>query len=189
MEWSKAAEKFNQALASSDPTPGGGAAAAMAAAMGCALALMAAQTTIKRKSTTQEVKDRLSTRVRILGGLNVQLNHYIAEDGAAYTGYLTAKKLPKENPNRDVALQDALLYAAKVPADTAVTALRCLQELDSMQDDIAPVILSDVQCARHLLKSAVACCIENIRANLVFINNETVLEKLNKQIETFLKSC
>ena len=34
MEWFTAAEKFNQALASADPTPGGGAAAAMAAAMG-----------------------------------------------------------------------------------------------------------------------------------------------------------
>ncbi len=189
MEWSKAAEKFNQALASSDPTPGGGAAAAMAAAMGCALALMASQTTVKRKSTPQEVKDRLLTHMRALGGLNVRLNHYIAEDGAAYTAYLTAKKLPKENPNRESALQDALLYAAKVPADTAVTALRCLQELDAVQNDIAPVILSDVHCARHLLKSAVRCCVENIRANLAFIQNETALEKFNKQTETFLKSC
>ena len=57
MEWFTAAEKFNQALASSDPTPGGGAAAAMTAAMGCALALMAAQTTVNKKATPQDSRN------------------------------------------------------------------------------------------------------------------------------------
>ena len=64
MEWFKAAEKFNDALASSDPTPGGGAAAAMAATMGCALSIMAVQTTLKRKSTPQASKDRLTPALR-----------------------------------------------------------------------------------------------------------------------------
>ena len=59
MEWFTAAERFTAALASSDPTPGGGAAAAHAGAMGCALALMAVQTTLKRKSTQTDARNRL----------------------------------------------------------------------------------------------------------------------------------
>lgn len=189
MEWYKAAEKFNEALSSSDPTPGGGAAAAMAAAMGCSLAMMALQTTCKRKMTPQEVKDRLAPSLRKLGALKVQLNHYIQEDGKAYSAYIVAKQLPKENPDREQALQEALLYAARVPADTATTSVTCLREVEQIAPDIAPIILSDIACARHLLKSAIQCCIENIKANLVFIQNKEWTEKLSHEIEVFLKSC
>ena len=189
MEWYKAAEKFNEALACSDPTPGGGAAAAMAAAMGCSLAMMAAQTTLKRKATPQDVKDRLTPSLRKLGALKVQLNHYIQEDGKAYSAYIVAKQLPKENPSRQQALQEALHYAAQVPADTGTTAITCLREVEQIAPDIAPIILSDIDCARYLLKCAVHCCIENIKANLVFIQNKEWTEKLSHEIEVFLKSC
>ncbi|MBR2865280.1 MAG: cyclodeaminase/cyclohydrolase family protein [Elusimicrobiaceae bacterium] len=189
MEWFKAAEKFNQALASSDPTPGGGAAAAMAAAMGCALALMAGNTTLKRKATPQETKDRLEPHLRKLGALKNQLDHFIQEDSVAYSAYIVASKLPKENADRPKAIEDALLYAARVPTDTATTAIQCLREIDLIKDDIAPVILSDIYCAQYLLKSSIRCSIENIKANLAFIKNEDWVAKLTQHIEVFSKSC
>jgi len=189
MEWYKAAEKFNEALASSEPTPGGGAAAAMAAAMGCALAMMALQTTCKRKNTPQETKDRLAPAIRKLGALKVQLNHYIQEDGEAYSAYIVAKQLSKENPAREKVMQEALIYAARVPTDTATTAITCLHEIEQIEPDIAPIILSDIYCAQHLLKSAIHCCIENIKANLKFIQNEDWTQKLTHNMELFLKSC
>ena len=189
MEWFKAAEKFNESLSSSEPTPGGGAAAAMSAAMGCSLALMAAQTTLNRKFTTDEIKKRLDPHVRKLWALKAQLNHYIQEDGIAYSGYVVAKKLPKENIDREKAMQDALIYAARVPADTATTAIQCLREIDLIKDDISPIILSDIYCAQHLLKTSVRCCIENIKANLAFIKNEDWIKKFTQHIDVFLKSC
>ncbi|MBQ7908448.1 MAG: cyclodeaminase/cyclohydrolase family protein [Elusimicrobiaceae bacterium] len=189
MEWFKAAEKFNQALASSDPTPGGGAAAAMAATMGCALALMALLTTVNKKSTSDEVKARLDVHIRKLGALKTQLNGFIQEDGAAYSAFLVAKKLPKEDTDRPKAMEDALIYAAKIPTDTATTAIQCLREIDAVKNDVAPVILSDIYCAQHLLKTAVRCSVENIKANLAFIQNESWIQKFKQHIEVFLKSC
>lgn len=189
MEWFKAAEKFNQALASADPTPGGGAAAAMAATMGCSLALMAALTTVNRKATAPQTKTRLEVHIRKLGALKTQLNGFIQEDGAAYSAYLVAKKLPKEDADRPKAMEDALIYAARVPTDTATTAIQCLREIEAIKDDIAPVILSDIYCAQHLLKTAIRCSVENIRANLAFIQNKDWAEKFKQHIEIFLKSC
>lgn len=189
MEWFKAAEKFNQALSSADPTPGGGAGAAMAAAMGCALAMMALQTTAKRKDAPQELKDFLAPHLRKLGALKVQLNNLIQEDGAAYSAYIVAKKLPKEDADRQKAIEDALIYAARVPADTATTAIQCLREIDAIKNDIASVIMSDIYCAQHLLKCSVRCCVENIRANLAFIKNEDWTKKFLEHIDVFLKSC
>ena len=189
MEWFKAAEKFNEALSSADPTPGGGAAAAMAGAMGCSLALMAIQTTCNKKSTTQEAKDRLVPVLRKLASLKVQLDHFIQEDGEAYSAYIVAKQLSKEDPKREKAMQDALIYAARVPMDTATASITCLREIKPIETDIAPIILSDIYCAQHLLKTAIRCSIENIRANLTFIQDKAWEEKLNSAIEVFLKSC
>lgn len=189
MEWYKAAEKFTDALASSDPVPGGGAAAAASAAMGCALIMMATQTTLNRKLTAQDVKERLAAPAKRLGALKEELKSYIQQDGEAYAGYLTAKKLPKDSPERPAALQAALANAARVPADTAATALRCLQEADALKSDVAPIILSDVYCGQELLKCAIKCCIENIKANLSFIEDEELARRLNRQIQTLLKSC
>ncbi len=189
MEWFTAAERFTAALASSDPTPGGGAAAAHAGAMGCALALMAAQTTLKRKNTSPEVKTRLEKSIKRLIALKNQLNTYVQKDSDAYTAYLTAKKLPKENPTRPEALEQALWFAASVPADTATTALEVLKEIETLKPDIAEIIFSDILCAKHFLQACLRCAVENIRANLVFIQNEDRKNILEKQITLFLKSC
>lgn len=189
MEWYTAAERFTEALASSEPTPGGGAAAAQTGAMGCALLLMAIGTTLKRKNLDREIQSDLEVSEKRLGSLKNQLKRYVQQDAQAYAGYLTAKRLPKDDPARDLALQSALETAARVPADTASAALQVLKELDRIQPAIAPVILADVHCAKHLLQAAIHCAVENVRANIPFITNEKLLEKLNQQIQLFLKSC
>jgi len=189
MEWYTAAEKFTAALASSDPTPGGGAAAAHAGAMGCALVLMAAGTTLKRKNTPQAAKERLEKSIRRLTSLKTQLSVYVQKDGEAYSAYITAKKLPKEDPARHDAMQQALVFAAGVPADTATTALEVLKELENIKPDIAEIIMSDIVCAKHLLQACLRCAVENIRANLAFIENEDRKKAVEKQIALFLKSC
>ncbi len=189
MEWFAAAEHFTAALASSDPTPGGGAAAAHSAAMGCALVQMSAATTLKRKTTLPETKVRLEKALRKLSSLKTQLNSYVRQDGEAYTAYLTAKKLPKEDPARAQAMQDALAFAARVPAATATTAVEVLKEMEMIRPDIAPIILSDMSCAKHLLQAAIRCAVENIRANVAFIQNEDLKNSFEKQITVFLKSC
>ena len=188
MEWYTAAERFTEALATSDATPGGGAAAAMAGAMGCALALMAAKTTLKRKNTPAEIRTRLDPAVKRLGALKTELKTYIHKDSEAYSAYLAAAKLPKEDPRRPQALEDALWFAASVPADCAKTSMHCLQEIDKIKENIAPVILSDIYCAQHLLKSSIKCSVENIQANLVFIQNKDHIAKLEKLVAGLKKS-
>ncbi|MBR4591593.1 MAG: cyclodeaminase/cyclohydrolase family protein [Elusimicrobiaceae bacterium] len=189
MEWFTAAERFTNALASADPTPGGGAAAAQVGAMGCALAMMATGTTLKRKTIAAEVRMRLEKSLKRLGSLKTELSAYVQKDADAYSAYLTACKLPKEDPSRAHALEQALLFAARVPADTATTAVEVLKEIETVKTDIADIIFSDIVCAKHLLQACIRCAVENIRANLVFIKNDDCKVSLEKQIAVFLKSC
>ncbi len=189
MEWFTAAERFTGALASPDPTPGGGAAAAHAGAMGCALALMAVQTTLRRKSIQADVKTRLEKSVRRLMALKTELDGYVRQDGEAYAAYLTAKKLPLEDPSRPQALEQALTFAARVPADTAKTAIEVLKETDVIKPDVFAAILPDVFCAQYLLKACIRCAVENIRANVTFIQNNDTKAALENLVTVFLKSC
>ena len=189
MEWYTAAERFTEALASSEPTPGGGAAAAMAGAMGCALAIMAVDTTLKRKATPEDARPRLTQSLKRLSAFKNELKGYIQKDGEAYAAYLTAKKLPKESAEREKAVQDALLFAARVPADAASAAMHCLREVDAIKSDVAEIILSDIYCAKHLLQACIKSSVESIRANLSFITNEDRVNEINKQIASFLKAC
>ncbi len=189
MEWYTAAEHFTEALASSAPTPGGGAAACAAGAMGCALAMMAVGTTLKRKATPTESLPRLEQSLRRLTAFKTELKSYIQKDGEAYAAYLTAKKLPKEDASRETAVQDALLFAARIPVDAAKAAMHCLREVDQIKGDVADIIMSDILCARHLLQACIKCSVENIQANLAFIKNEDRVNELNRQITVLLKSC
>ncbi len=189
MEWYTAAERFTEALAAPEPTPGGGAAAAMAGAMGCALAMMAVGTTLKRKATPEEARPRLTQSLKRLTAFKNELKGYIRQDGEAYAAYLTAKKLSKDNPAREKAVQDALLFAARVPADAASAALHCLREVEQIKGDVAEIILSDAACAKQLLQACIKCSVESIRANLAFIKNEDRVNEINKQIATLLKAC
>ena len=189
MQWYPSAKCFTEALASSEPTPGGGAAAAMAGAMGCALALMAIGTTLKRASTPQKDLSPLQNGLQRLQSLKAQLDTLIQQDSQAYASYLAARKLPQQDSRRASAIEEALWAAAKVPTDTAKTAVHCLQEIDMIKESIAPVIESDVLCAIHLLKACIRCAIENIQANVAYIHNPEQKKKLEKDISDLLKAC
>lgn len=189
MNWDIAAEHFLKELSSSNPTPGGGAAAAMTGAMGCALAMMAVGTTLKSKSTSKEIYPKLENSLQRLQTFQETFHSFMKQDAIAYEEYLAARRLPKEDPQRPQALENALWKAASVPADTATTAVHCLQEMDTIKDIIATVIQSDVRCAEYLLRAAVRCAIENINANMSLMKDERKKTDLRKQIDSFLHFC
>ncbi len=169
MQWACNANQWLDALSSADPTPGGGAAAAVTGAMGCSLLLMSLRTTLKRKATPAPNRPILEKQVTQAEALLTQLKELAAQDARAYEGYLTATKLPKENSARPQAVQEALWQAALVPAQTAQACKQVLALIEAAQPLIDKIILSDVACARHLLRSAVDCCAENIRVNAAYI--------------------
>lgn len=187
MNWNTGAQQFTDALASANPTPGGGAAGAMAGAMGCALLIMAIGTTLKRKNTPPENRPLLEKSLQKLEPLHTQLKNLMTQDSTAYEAYLTAAKLPKENPSRTQAVQESLWQAACIPAQTAHLCTQVLSELTSVCPSISDIIISDVNCAQHLLNSATACCVENIRANAAYITDTRRQTQLQTWIQTFSK--
>jgi formiminotetrahydrofolate cyclodeaminase len=87
-------QDFVDALASSAPTPGGGAASALAGALGAALAEMVGQLTVGR-AKYQQVEPQVRQMLEELGKCRVQLLQLVDEDAAAYQQVAVAYTLPR----------------------------------------------------------------------------------------------
>jgi glutamate formiminotransferase / formiminotetrahydrofolate cyclodeaminase len=113
---------FVAAVASSNPTPGGGSVAAHAGALAAALAQMVAGLTVGKKkyaAVDAEMRD-LAVRASALGNT---LSALVARDATAYATVAAAYKLPAESVDQQrekaARIDEALLHAAEVPLETA----------------------------------------------------------------------
>ncbi|WP_428897725.1 Formiminotetrahydrofolate cyclodeaminase [Parelusimicrobium proximum] len=175
--WQSGAEKYIDALSSSDPAPGGGSAAGIAGAIGASLASMAVSTTLKLKKTPPENKPFLTSLLSDLTLVISKLKSLSLEDAEAYQNYIDTKKA---SPDDKAAADKALSAAAMVPVNTAGAVMSVLALLNGeAMAKISPIIISDAKCARHILASALMCCRENIDINLAFIKDETTLHLLH----------
>ena len=184
--WEIGAGNLVEALASSAPTPGGGSAAAAASAMGAALGLMAMAVSLQSKKVEEDKKAVLRAAHARLSILKNELTVCISEDARAYDLFVSARKLPKDSPARAAAMQAAARYAAETPLQTAKISKWAMDELTGLKDCIHAPVMSDLNCALHLLKSGIACAAENVRINLGSIADKNCAEKLEREIASLV---
>ena len=106
---------FLDALASGDPTPGGGSAAAMAGAAGAALVAMVARVTIgkKRYAAVEETMQQALVRAE---ALRSRLQTLIEEDASAFDAVSAAYRLPKASAEEQAACATQWNWRSKAPA-------------------------------------------------------------------------
>ncbi len=166
-----------EALASSAPAPGGGAAAALEAAMAAALLEMVCNLTIgkptyaEHEATMTSVRDRAeSLRSDALG--------LAQEDATAFGAVIAAYRLPKETEDEIAArtreIQHALVAAAEVARSTADVALQILDLVET----IVPIgnvnVISDGAAAAGAARAAIQTSLLNIDANVAsIVDSET----------------
>lgn len=113
---------FVGAVASPDPTPGGGSVAAHAGALAASLAQMVAGLTMgKKKYAAVDAEMReLAVRAAALGNTLAAL---VPRDASAYAIVAAAYKLPADSAEQQAekarTVDDALMHAAEVPLETA----------------------------------------------------------------------
>jgi formiminotetrahydrofolate cyclodeaminase len=85
------------AFSSSDPTPGGGSASALSAALGASLLMMVAALPKTRTGADTE-RRLLADAAAALGGIRARLTDAIDADAAAYDRVVAAYKLRSNRP-------------------------------------------------------------------------------------------
>lgn len=163
------------ALASPNPTPGGGTAAAMAGAMGASLLVMVAGLA-KSKNNTDDEKAALSTARVALEPIVTTLTDLADADAAAFDAVMAAYRLPKasddEKAARTRAIQTALRGATEVPLQTLRACADAIDRGRVVQDYGNRSAESDVGVAIGLLKAAADGAAANVRINLGGLKDE-----------------
>lgn len=153
------------ALAAATPTPGGGSASAYAGAMAAALVCMVARLTIGKKKYA-EVETQMWELIGQSEVLQKDLKADVSKDANAFEALIKAKKLPKDNGNREVEVLKATLQAAARPLEVCEKTLKVM-ELAIQAANIGNLnAISDAGSAFSLAQAAFNGASMNVQINL-----------------------
>lgn len=163
------------ALASPNPTPGGGTASAIAGAMGTSLLIMVTGLA-KSRNNTDEEKGALAAARDALTPLTTHLTELADADTHAFDRVMAAYRLPKNSDDekgaRTQAIQTALQGATTVPLDTLRGCADALRHARTVAEFGNRSAASDAGVAVSLLKAAAAGAHANVQINLDGIKDE-----------------
>jgi len=163
------------ALASSEPTPGGGTAAAITGAMGASLLVMVTGLA-KSRSNTDDEKAALAKARAALQPIADRLLALADADTVAFNAVMDAYRLPKgtdaDKAARTVAIQAALHGATVAPLDTLRACVEAIDHGRAVASHGNRAAASDVGVAVGLLKAAADGAAANVRINLTSLKDQ-----------------
>lgn len=181
-------DDFTDSLAASTPTPGGGSAAAYAGAMAAGLVSMVARLTIGKKAYS-DVEGTLKAILEESESLRADLTRGVTEDSEAFDEVMNAYKLPKSDPGREAAIQEATLLAARVPLEAAKRSSRVAElALEAAQSGNKNAI-TDAGSAVNLAVAAINSAAYNVRVNLAGLDDDKQKGKILTELEKFEESA
>ncbi len=172
---------FLDVLADGSPTPGGGSAAAHAGAMGAGLVAMVARLSIGKKKYA-DVEDEMKAVLNEAESLRAKLTDAVDEDATSFDAIMQAFKLPKgtdeEKAARSQAIQDATLYAAQVPLQTATDAVHVMELALKVASVGNSNAITDGASGAAMARAALTSAGYNVRINLSSLKDKTKAEEL-----------
>ena len=161
-------------LASAAPAPGGGSAATLVGALAAALCAMVARITAgaPKHAAVRDAAEALARDADALRGAFLELR---PADEAAFAAVVAAQALPRdsdvERSARTAALQRALTHAAAVPLGTAARSVDAFALAERTAALRNPHLDSDIACALHFARAALAASAENVRINHRYLHS------------------
>ncbi len=179
-------------LASSSPTPGGGAAAALTGAQGAALVSMVCNLTIGKKKYA-DVEEEMKQVLERSETLRAQLTNLVDKDVAAFDKVSEAYAMPKstdeEKAARRAALQQALKGAEAVPMETVAACLEVIKLSVMAAEKGNKNVVSDAAVGGILGHAGLLGAADNVRINLAFIKDEDFVTREQKRLESFMQQA
>lgn len=159
--------QFLDAIASADPTPGGGSVAAVAGAMAAALGMMVVAVSTKRGS--DETLTRLGERFH---AHRESLVAMAAQDELAFEEVMAAYRISKDDASRPSRIEQSLHAAADVPLQTLERCVALLNDLECLAPRAGKNITSDVRVAAALARCVVSSACYNVEVNCRAIKDD-----------------
>ena len=184
-------KEFTQVLSDATPTPGGGGASALSAAIGIALGGMVASLT----AINDKYKDVHEDMYKLLDrctGLQERFLDFIDSDAKAYEPLSRAYKMPRgtedEIKKRDRAIQESLVDACLTPIDIMRSCCEAIDILEELSQKGSKMVLSDVGAGIMLMRSALNTASINVFINLRNMTDEKREREIRQITDCLLDS-
>ena len=177
--------QFLEKLASKAPTPGGGGAAALAGAVGISLGNMTGSLTVGKKKYAS-VEEEMIELNKKAEGLREQLYELIEKDAEVFMPVSKAYGIPKDDPDRDEVMEEALKGAVTVPYEIVVKCCEALEIIKEYADKGSVIAISDAGCAASMCKAAMDSAALNVYVNTKPMKDREYAEMLNVKVREML---
>jgi glutamate formiminotransferase/formiminotetrahydrofolate cyclodeaminase len=189
---SKGATDFLEAIASSDPVPGGGSVSAYAGALAAALTRMVAGLTIGKKKYVA-VEAEMTVVAANAEGLARSLSQLVDRDADAYSAVSAAYKLPKDTEeatrSRNAEIAKALIGAAQVPLETARLCVQAAELAATVAAKGNSNAVTDAGVAALLAEAGCKGAAWNVRINVASLEDRSAGAHLEQEATELVKAA
>ena len=168
-------EKFLDAAAAKQPTPGGGSVSALAGALAASMGEIVLNYSIGKKGLEahqEKLKAALAEFARARG----MMLELMVEDQAAFDELSGARK--SQDAKRIAA---AVTICVNVPLTMAATALAVIELAESLVGGVNKYLLSDLAVCAELAMATVRSALYNVRVNLPEISDSTQKKRIEQE--------
>ena len=164
-------KEFTKVLASPAPTPGGGGASALIGAIGIGLGDMVGELTVGKKKYA-DVEEEIKALMAEAQSVREEFLRLIDADAEAFAPLAKAYGIPKDDPDRDRIMEEALRVGCSVPMDILRTCGRALDIIAVFAAKGSRLAVSDAGCGAVAVKAAMQAASLN-----VFINTKSMKDR------------
>ena len=181
--------KFVEVLASDAPAPGGGGAAALVGAIGTALGNMVGSLTVGKKKYA-DVQDEIIELKAKCDALQTELLNQVEADEVNFLPLAKAYGIPKDDPNRDKIMEEAIVIACSVPMKIMELSCQAIEYIAVFAAKGSRLAVSDAGCGAVCCKAALQAASLNVFINTKTLKNREVAEEMNAKANGMLaKYC
>lgn len=174
-------KEFADETSSESPAPGGGSISAYMGALAAALGSMVANLSAHKAGWDDRWEEFSDVAVKGRE-LQDQLIHLVDEDTEAFNRIMAVfampKKTPEEKAARSVAMEEATLYATRVPLKTMKVSFETFVVLEAMAEKGNPASVSDAGVGALAARAAVLGAWLNVRINAAGLKDREMAEKI-----------
>jgi formiminotetrahydrofolate cyclodeaminase len=185
-------EAYLDALASADPTPGGGSAATLVGALAAALCAMVARITMGAPKLVS-VHEEAAAIAEDADDLRRRFLELRPIDESAFEAVIAAQALPRANDGevavRREQLQRALVGAAEAPLEAARLACDAFALTARTAELHNANLMSDVDCAMHFARAAFDASSANVEVNHRYITDAATIAQQRDRLATLSRAA
>ena len=182
----KTITEFMSELASAAPVPGGGGASALAGAVGISLGDMVGELTTGKKKYAA-VEEDIQRLMREAKEIRDEFLRLIDADAEAFAPLAAAYGIPKDNPDRESIMEEALKNGAAVPMDIMRTCGKALDIIKEFASKGSRLAVSDAGCAAACCKAAMNSASLNVFINTKSMKDRAYADSLNAEADELLE--